>query len=177
MVWARFVGLVMDDRVLCKADVDETEVLRAVGLEGKGNIELSNGSKTPSNPPKVHTVTESPSHPHNDHTLRVERSRQWRVETDRRLSVLAHKVVAVLVTSDGWRGRRGVVLWAHCLLGNCYRSLVTVAPILLEALLALSHDDYQQVSSSALLSLVSPPHEVHCSLFTSLPPPPLSLSL
>ena len=163
LVWTRYVSLVMDDRVLLHEESrDESEVTRAMRMAGERKTEPSETSPTP---PREHTVT--PSHPHKDHALRVDRSRQWRVETDKKLGMLAHKMVAVLVTGDGWRGRRGVVLWAHCLLGNCHRSLVTMAPILLEALLSLSHDGYQQVSMAATISLVGPP-----SLqFLSLTPP------
>ena len=108
--------------------------------------------------------------------LRVERSRSWRRETDKKLAVLAGKMGGVLVAGGGgWRGRRGVVLWAHCLLGNCHRMLVAMAPVLLEVLLSLSHDDYGSVSIPARLSLVlaapplcvrvyfPPPHR-NCSL-------------
>lgn len=136
-----------------KEDLVRAEVLQSVEL---ANEESSNVSDPLSTPPNVHTSTQSSSHPHRDHSLKVERSRQWRRDTDQRLSLLAHKMMSVLVTGDRWKARRGVVLWAHCLLGNCHTSLVAMAPILLEALLALSHDAYQQVATAAQLSLVSP---------------------
>lgn len=137
----------MDDRVHHREELALSDVVELVKNESL-NDPLSD-------PPNVHTGTQSTSHAHRDHSLRVERSREWRVETDRRLSLMAHKMVAVLVGGDRWRARRGVVLWAHCLLGNCHRSLVALAPILLETLLSLSHDGYQQVATPAQLSLVS----------------------
>ena len=101
--------------------------------------------------------------------LRVDRSRDWMRETDQKLAVLAGKVMGVLVTSEQWRVRRGVVIWAHCLLGNCRMSLVTTAPVLLEALLTLSHDSYPQVSSVAALSLVSSLFPAQLSCGSTLP--------
>jgi hypothetical protein len=87
----------MDDRVLLHEESrDESEVTRAMRMAGERKTEPSETSPTP---PREHTVT--PSHPHKDHTLRVDRSRQWRVETDKKLGMLAHKMVAVLVT-DRW---------------------------------------------------------------------------
>lgn len=138
----------MDDGVHHREELVTSDVLELV------KNELLIGPL--SDPPNVHTSTQSPSHAHGDHSLVVERSREWRVETDRRLSLLAHKMVGVLVAGDRWRARRGLVLWAHCLLGNCHRSLVALAPIILETLLSLSHDGYQQVATAAHLSLVSP---------------------
>ena len=145
--------------------VSESEMLRAVKMAAEKKLEFSDNSESPSHPHRGHTVTESPSHPPQGHTLTVERSRQWRSETDGRLAVLAHKMAAVLVTGVGWRGRRGVVLWAHCVLGNCHRTLVAMAPTLLEVLLTLSRDDYPQVAGAARLSLVRPlpPHVPHMS--------------
>ena len=98
--------------------------------------------------------SQPPSPPFQGSSLAVEPSRRWREETDRKLSILAQRM-AVLVTSEGWRVRRGVALWAHCLLGHCHRTLVTMVPTLLEVLVTLSHDDYQQVASCSLCSLVS----------------------
>ena len=168
LTWARFVSLVMADSVFQEEEEDhvaESEVLRAVKMAAEKKLEFSDDSDSPSHPHRGHTVTESPSQPPQGHTLTVERSRQWRSETDGRLAVLAHKMAAVLVTGGGWRGRRGVVLWAHCVLGNCHRMLVAMAPTLLEVLLTLSRDDYPQVAGAARLSLVRPlpPHVPHMS--------------
>lgn len=55
-----------------------------------------------------------------ERSLVVERTREWRVETDSKLSLLAHKM-ASLVTSEGWRVRVGMVVWAHSLLTHCHR--------------------------------------------------------
>lgn len=153
LVWARVVCVVMDDHVHHKEELALSDILQSVELVKEKNVE-SLTDPLP-HPPNVHTSTQSPSHAHRDHSLRVERSREWRKETDRRLALLAHKMMSVLVAGDRWRARRAVVLWAHCLLGNCHRSLVAMAPILLETLLSLSHDGYQQVATAAQLSLVS----------------------
>ena len=119
--------------------------------------------------------SQPPSPPFQGSSLAVEPSRRWREETDRKLSILAQRM-AVLVTSEGWRVRRGVALWAHCLLGHCHRTLVTMVPTLLEVLVTLSHDDYQQVASCSLCSLVS--LLTQSDTITDPPPPPsLSLSL
>ena len=141
------MGLAMADRVLVLEEDVESELTKRMMEEGK---KKPSNHPTPSSPP---TQTPPPSAPHKD--LRVERSRQWRVETDCRLGRLAQAMVGVLVTGEGWKRRRGLVLWAHCLLGNCHRSLVATAPVLLEALLSLSHDGYDQVASSAQVALVS----------------------
>ena len=54
-------------------------------------------------------------------SLVVERTRKWCAETDHKLSILAHKVAASLVMSEGWRVRVGMVVWAHSLLTHCHR--------------------------------------------------------
>ena len=50
----------------------------------------------------------------------VVRTRVWRGETDRKLSILVHKM-AMLVTHESWRVREAMALWAHCLLHHCHR--------------------------------------------------------
>ena len=120
----------------------------------KRAAELAERAKSEPQATPTQSESSAPS-PSDGRDLRVKRSRSWVGETDRRLAVLAGRMVGVLVTGDGWRGRRGVVLWAHCLLGNCHRLLVAMTPILLEALLSLTHDSYSQVSSVATTSLVS----------------------
>ena len=54
-------------------------------------------------------------------SLAVERTREWCVDTDHKLSILAHKMTASLVMSEGWRVRVGMVVWAHSLLTHCHR--------------------------------------------------------
>ena len=126
---------------------EETELARVIRQTEEEN------TRSPHTSPPI-----TPSHPHGGHTLQVERSRQWRKETDSKLSLLAQRMMSVMVTSEGWRVRRAVVLWAHCLLGNCRRSLVATVPKLLETLLSLSRDGYSEVSTAALLSLVRETH-------------------
>ena len=53
-------------------------------------------------------------------SLAVKRSKSWCTETDRKLSVLVQRV-CVLVTSEGWRVRMGMVGWAHTLLTHSHR--------------------------------------------------------
>ena len=142
MVWTRYVSLSLSG-VTHEESGDVDYVKRAAELVEGVRAEPQ---ATPTDPAPSNTGRRD---------LRVERSRNWMRETDRKLALLAGKMGGVLVTvGGGWRGRRGVVLWAHCLLGNCHRTLVSVAPVLLEVLLTLSHDGYSLVSRPALLSLV-----------------------
>ena len=53
-------------------------------------------------------------------SLAVNRSKSWCSATDRKLSILVQRV-CVLVTSEGWRVRLGLVGWAYSLLIHCQR--------------------------------------------------------
>ena len=155
LVWGRYVSLALRNTA-SEGEMEEDDLKRALKLAERAKVESQ--------------TTPTDSTPTDGRDLKVERSRMWRRETERKLGLLAGRVTGVLVAGGSHRGRRGVVLWAHCLLGNCHKSLVATAPVLLEALLALSHDDYQQVSASAQLSLVSP--SLPPSLQLSLSPSP-----
>ena len=50
----------------------------------------------------------------------VRRTKSWYSETDKKLSILVQRV-CVLVTSEGWRVRLGMVGWAHTILSHCHR--------------------------------------------------------
>lgn len=50
----------------------------------------------------------------------LRRTRSWYSETDEKLSVLVQRV-CVLVTSEGWRVRLGMVGWAHTILTHCHK--------------------------------------------------------
>ena len=54
------------------------------------------------------------------HSLRVRRTKSWYNETDQKLSILVRRV-CVLVTSEGWRVRLGMVSWAYTILSHCHR--------------------------------------------------------
>jgi hypothetical protein len=54
------------------------------------------------------------------HLWPVRRTKSWYSETDEKLSVLVQRV-CVLVTSEGWRVRLGMVGWAHTILSHCHR--------------------------------------------------------
>ena len=54
------------------------------------------------------------------HLWPVRRTESWYSETDEKLSVLVQRV-CVLVTSEGWRVRLGMVAWAHTILTHCHR--------------------------------------------------------
>ena len=153
MVCTRYVTLSINDRDMTTI-TEEDNITTMAAQQMKEHNPMTSSSTLP---PTSQKSPSSPT-PDQDHTsLGINRSREWITNTDSKLGILAGKMMGVLVTSDGWRRRRGVVMWAHCLLGNCHRSLVAMAPILLEALLALSHDSYHQVSTPALLALVRPP--------------------
>ena len=54
------------------------------------------------------------------HSWPVKRTKSWYSETDEKLNVLVQRV-CVLVTSEGWRVRLGMVGWAHTILSHCHR--------------------------------------------------------
>ena len=52
-------------------------------------------------------------------SVAVKRTKSWCNETDQKLSILVQRV-CVLVTSEGWRVRLGLVGWAHTILTHCH---------------------------------------------------------
>lgn len=130
LAWAHFVSMVMADR--------DADVTRDFPSASHGNLQ----------PPTTHVPSPPSTQEQQRKSLLRERTAEWRVETDAKLSILVQKMTS-LVTRDSWRVRLALVLWAHCLLAHCHRTLVTCVPAVLEVLVTLTHDDYPRVSSAA----------------------------
>ena len=106
LTWAHYVAMVMDDADITANQVVNLKIpvlsivtlILVVQEVGGANKEEEAGPRS----------------------LAVQRSKSWCRETDRKLSVLVQRV-CVLVTSEGWRVRLGLVGWAHTLLTHCHR--------------------------------------------------------
>lgn len=145
-MWVRYVSLAIRDE---GEEEDEEErgerdfMIQAIQLAQ--TVKKTQSQATP---------TDSTPSSEEEKDLRVKRNGGWRKEIDEKLTSLTRRMAGVLVSGGGWRKRMGVVYWAHCLLGNTHKWLVTMAPVLLEVVLVMSHDDYHQISQTATNSLV-----------------------
>ncbi|XP_014675715.1 PREDICTED: TELO2-interacting protein 1 homolog [Priapulus caudatus] len=86
-----------------------------------------------------------------DH-LKVLRDKAWTVAAAEKLQVLVQRL-AGLVSHSSWKVRLALGAWADALLTHCTGSLSSSVPFIVETLVALSGDDYDQVARSGRESL------------------------